>query len=85
MVLGDAMSSFDHYAVARKLMVLLQKQGYSSEAKALALAMAEGATGTEVFMALRFRLANVIERVPLAGETKKLALELFEKLNDSLE
>lgn len=84
-VYGDAMSSFDHYATARELISHLERTGYPTEAAALDSAMADGATGTEIFMALRFHLASIITRIPLKGDAQLLASRLLAELDDALE
>ena len=79
------MSNFDHYAAARELISQLAQTGYATESAALTAAMEEGATGTEIFMGLRFHLAEIIKRVPLAGDSRTLASRLLAELNDALE
>lgn len=79
------MSNFDHYAAARELIARPDQAGHVTEAAALNAAMEEGATGTEIFMALRFHVAEIIKRVPLAGDSQTLALRLLTELDDSLE
>lgn len=85
MVHGYAMSNFDHYAAARELISRLGQAGYATEAAALKAAMDQGATGTEIFMALRFHLAEIIGRVPLEGDSQTLASRLLAELDDALE
>lgn len=85
MVYGDTMTNFDHYTATRELISLLDQGGYKSEAVALKAAMDEGATGTEIFMALRFHLAEIIKRVPLKGDSQILASRLLAELDEALE
>lgn len=47
--------------------------------------MDEGATGTEIFMALRFHLAEIVKRVPLKGDSQILASRLLAELDEALE
>jgi len=79
------MSNFDHYAAARDLMSRLDNDGYAADAATLRSAMENGATGTEIFMALRFHLSEIIRRVPLKGESQIQASRLLAELNEALE
>jgi hypothetical protein len=79
------MNNFDHYAAARSLTSQLIELGYALDAAALTSAMEAGATGTEIFMELQFRLAEIIQRVPLKGEPQWLALRLLAELKEALE
>jgi hypothetical protein len=79
------MSNFDHYAAARELVSRLAQAGYADEAMAIQTAMEDGATGTEILMALRFRLAEIIKQVPLVGDSRILASRLLAELDESLD
>lgn len=79
------MSDFDHYAAARRLISQLSHAGYTAEATSLNAAIEEGATGTEIFMALRFHLSKIIQSVPLKGESQILASRLLAELEDALQ
>ena len=79
------MSNFDHYAAARDLISHLDRDGFASDAIKLRTAMEEGATGTEIFMALLFHLSEIIRRLPLTGESQIRASRLLAELNDALE
>lgn len=79
------MSSFDHYAATRDLISHLERTGCTTEAAALKAAMESGATGTEILMALRFHLSDIIKRVPLEGDAGMLASRLLAELDDALE
>ena len=79
------MSDFDHYAAVRVLIAHLSHAGYAAEAASLTAAMEEGATGTEIFMALRFHLSKIIQSMPLQGESQRLASRLLSELEDALE
>lgn len=84
MVYGDAMSNFDHYAAAQELISRLESEGHAADAAKLRAAMEDGSTGTEIFMALRFHLAEIVRRTPLKGETQTKASRLLGELNDAL-
>ena len=62
MVYMDTMSNFDHYAAAHELIEELRSKGHTSEANLLVEAIAGGATGTEIFMALRFHLLEILQQ-----------------------
>jgi hypothetical protein len=79
------MSNFDHYGAARELITYLLDDGYNDEAEALTSAMASGATGTEIFMAMRFHLSNIIRLIPLKDDAQIVASRLFAELNSALE
>jgi hypothetical protein len=79
------MSNFDHYGATRDLISLLGQSGNDIEAAALRAAMDEGATSTEIFMALRFHLAEIVKSVPLTGSSRTLAFKLLAELDEALE
>ena len=53
---------YDHYAAARGLADRLAAEGQRAWAEKLVRVMAEGATGTEIFMGLRWRLQQLERR-----------------------
>lgn len=79
------MTNFDHYAAARTLISHLEHAGLASEAAALVAAMEDGATGTEIFMALRFHLSEILNRAHLPVDARKLASRLMNELDDTLQ
>jgi hypothetical protein len=79
------MSNLDHYETARELITYLLDHGHNDEAASLMSAMENGATGTEIFMAIRFHLSDIIKRVPLENSVQILALRLLAELNSALE
>jgi hypothetical protein len=78
-------SNFDHYATTRELISRLGSAGHVADAAALKMAIENGATGTEIFMALRFQLAKIIKRVPLTEDSRTLASTLLSELENALE
>lgn len=84
MVYGDAMSNFDYYAATEELISRLEQDGHVRDAAKLRSAIEEGSTGTEIFMALRFHLAEIVRSVPLKGESQIKASRLLGELNDAL-
>lgn len=85
MVYGDAMSNFDYYAAAQELISRLENEGHAADAAKLRSAIEDGSTGTEILMALRFHLAEIIRQTPLKGESQIKASRLLAELNDALE
>ncbi len=85
MVYGDAMSNFDYYAAAEELISRLEKEGHAVDAAKLRTAIEEGSTGTEIFMALRFHLTEIVKQTPLKGDSQIKAARLLVELNDALE
>jgi hypothetical protein len=79
------MNNFDYYAAARSLIAQLTNDGYLAEASRLHAAVEGGATGTEILMALRFHLEQIIQHVPLRGESQIRASELLVELSDVLQ
>ena len=79
------MSNYDHYAAARDLTSSLEEEGYAADAAKLRSAIANGATGTEIFMELRFHLSEIIQRVPMTAQSWITASRLLAELNDALE
>ena len=80
----QTMSDFDYYAVAQDLISRLETEGYDANATAILSAMEEGATGTEIFMALRFHVSTIVGKIPLKAESRAPASKLLAALNDAL-
>ena len=81
---GSTLSQFNHYEAAKKLADYLEINGHAVEAQRLKSAMEDGATGTEIFMNLRFHLRDVIQRIPMDSVTLAAARQLFEELDRAL-
>lgn len=79
------MTSFDHYAEARELASLLREEYLDDFAISLIRAMEEGATGTEIFMALRWNIKQLLEANKCSDLTTAKARRLFEELDKTLE
>jgi len=79
------MSNFDHYAAAQDLISRFEAEGNVEDASELRLAIQDGSTGTEILMALRFHLSEILRRVPLTGESRIRASRLLAELIDALE
>lgn len=78
------MSKFDYYAAARDLITRLDSDGHGEYASKLRSAIEDGATGTEIFMALRFHLSEILRKIPLRDEVQIRASRLLSELNDAL-
>lgn len=79
------MKKYDHYAVAQELIFHLEKEGHANDAANLRAAMEDGSTGTEIFMALRFHLEDMLRKLYLKEDTHLKALRLLSELNDALD
>jgi hypothetical protein len=49
----------DYYAEAKELAALLEREGFAQEARSLVRSISDGATATEILMALRWRLERI--------------------------
>lgn len=76
--------SFDHYAEANSIIKLLQHEGLTSYADKLTNAMEEGSTGTEIFMALRFYIKELLDNEKLSAFLKAKTKRLYGELDKSL-
>jgi hypothetical protein len=83
-VLGNTMNAFEHYMKVRELISRLEHEGLSAEAQDLRSVLEGGATGTEIFMGLRFHLSKIVEVKGLAAETRRLAQELSDRLGEGI-
>lgn len=79
------MNNFDHYAATRELIKDLHSKGHINEANLLLEAMENGATGTEIFMALRFHLLEILQQDRLEESSNVLAIKLIKELDRVLE
>jgi hypothetical protein len=78
------MANFDYYAVAQDLISRLEAEGRTADAEKLWSAIDEGATGTEIFMALRFYLLEITKHASLEGELQLIVARLLAELNRAL-
>lgn len=74
------MAGYDHYKEADELIEELRKFGFDEAADGLREAIDGGSTGTEIFMALRWKLGKLLEqsKLPelLQARAKRLRKEL---------
>lgn len=75
---------FDHYDEATKLAEELRKINLFDYANAIIDAMECGATGTEIFMALRWNIDKVISSCDVTNGIKEMAKRLYKELDKSL-
>jgi len=78
-------TNYDHYAAANQLADRLDLEGHNEWASKIRNAMAEGATGTEIFMRLRWQLTQLRDRQAWLSKTSREQLEeLLTELEKSL-
>lgn len=76
---------YDHYAAARTLADRLGTEGQDTWAEKLRRVMEDGATGTEIFMGLRWQLQQLKGcEDSLSDGTKEQIGTLLNALNNSL-
>jgi hypothetical protein len=76
---------YDHYAAARAIADRLSVEGHSEWADKLKKVMADGATGTEIFMGLRFHLQLLKgSGVPMSVGTRWHVDYLLKELDSAL-
>jgi hypothetical protein len=77
---------YDHYAAAKILADRLDAEGQSDWAEKLRKVMTEGATGTEIFMGLRWQLQQLKHcGVPLSDQTSRQVDDLSKELDRALQ
>ena len=81
------MENFDHYKVAKELADELRKEKVDCFADGIIKAIEEGATGTEIFMALRWNIENLLKTTDYSysESIKNKAKSLYEELNKALQ
>jgi hypothetical protein len=76
---------YDHHAAARTLTVRLDAEGQGAWAEKLRRVLEEGATGTEIFMGLRWQLQQLAGSGDSLSEGTRAQLEtLLKELNTAL-
>ena len=79
------MNTYDHYAEAQELIDMLRRDELNDSADTLLKAMEEGATGTEIFMALRWSIKELIEAEKCSNMIKIKAERLYQELDKALQ
>jgi hypothetical protein len=77
--------SFDHYAEATRLAEELRKEHLDCFADTIIDSMEAGATGTEIFMALRWNIGRIIKSDKCSNITLGIAQKIFDELDKSLQ
>lgn len=78
------MNAYDYYGEARALAEALKSAGFPDYGSEISVAMEEGETGTEIFMMMRARLANLLAVGKLPPDLIARARALHGRLNDAL-
>lgn len=76
--------TIDAYQETRAIADSLAKVGLGEYAGQVRGSLAEGATGTEIYMILRWRLANIANDTALPAELKTRLLSLHDHLDRAL-
>ena len=81
------MVTFDHYKEALELSKELRRQEIDDFADQIIRAMEQGSTGTEIFMALRWNIENLLNKKShlLPKAIKNKARRLLEQLEKALQ
>jgi hypothetical protein len=78
------MTYFDHYKEAKNLAEALRKEKLDNYADKIILAMEEGSTGTEIFMALRWNVQKVMKLKNIPSDIRNKATRLYEEFDKAL-
>lgn len=78
------MNNYDHYQEAKSIITMLQGTALNGYGDLLQNAMDEGATGTEIFMALRWNIEKLLKEDGLDDLTRVRAKQLWEELDKAL-
>lgn len=76
---------YDHYKAAEELITMLQATQLRDYGHTLQTAMDEGATGTEIFMALRWKLDKLLDEQSCTDLIRAKAKRLWEELDKALQ
>jgi hypothetical protein len=80
-----SLMSHDHYAVAREIAGKLATEGFPERSQRILNAIAAGSTGTEILMALRWHLREMLRADPgISPETRQRMSELLLQIDASL-
>lgn len=77
--------SYDHYKETEELILMLENVGLKHYGESLQRAMDEGATGTEIFMILRWNISQLLTEPSVNDVVKAKARELFNELERALQ
>lgn len=76
--------SYDHYKETEELISMLENTAMQHYGKILQSALQGGATGTEIFMALRWNIHKLLQETCLDEAIKAKAKRLIEELEKAL-
>lgn len=76
---------YDHYNEAEELIMMLHATQLQDYGSTLQAAMDEGATGTEIFMALRWNLEKLLNEQSCSDLVRAKAKRLWEELDKALQ
>jgi len=76
---------YDHYHEARNLITMLRDTQLNDQADSLQSAMDDGSTGSEIFMALRRSIENLISEKICTDIAQAKAKKLWEELDRALQ
>ena len=79
------MNTYDHYQETKAIIEMLQGTSLNDYAALLQGALDEGSTGTEIFMALRWNIGNLLNEIDLDDATRTRAKKLWEALDMALQ
>ena len=79
------MNNYDHYNEAKSIIAMLQDASLNNYGALLQNAMDEGATGTEIFMALRCNIEKILKEDVLDDATRVRAKKLWDELDKALQ
>jgi len=74
----------DPYEEAREIANVLDGAGLHEYAEGLRSALVEGATGTEIYMILRWRLAEIVNDAEVEADIKARVRVLYDYLDRAL-
>lgn len=77
--------SYDHYQETEELISMLENAGLTHYGESLQRVMEEGATGTEIFMALRWHIGQLLAEPPMDDVIKAKAKRLLNELDKALQ
>lgn len=76
---------YDHYQESEELITMLHGTQLQNYGSALQAAMDDGATGTEIFMALRWNLEKLLNEQLCSDLIRAKAKRLWEELDKALQ
>jgi hypothetical protein len=79
------MSKYEHYKETKRLASLLVQDGAKGYSDLLLDAMVEGATSSEIGMALKWHVKNILKLDSISKETRECARRLHKELNKALQ